>query len=165
MPPPTFSSSGLAGYTLGKVLGKGGFGQAMLAKKKDDGSTVVIKQVKLQGMSRKEQADAQKEAAFLASVRHPNIVRYISHFTEGGFFYLVMEFADGGDLSARLASLKKERRYLTEDEALNFFTQITMATHHLHRLKIIHRDLKSQNGEQFTVGRILNVNTGGTAVR
>lgn len=35
--------------------------------------------------------------------------------------------------------------YFTEDQVLNYFTQICLALKHCHDRKILHRDLKSQN--------------------
>lgn len=131
-------------YKQEKLLGKGGFGSAFLASRKD-GSRVVIKEVRLQGMSRKEVDDAKKEASFLASVRHPNIVAFIESFTENGKLYLVMEYADGGDLAGRIAALKKERKSMSEDEALAYFVQICLAVKHLHDRRIVHRDIKGAN--------------------
>lgn len=131
-------------YKQEKLLGKGGFGSAFLASRKD-GTRVVIKEVRLQGMSRKEVDDAKKEASFLASVRHPNIVAFIESFTENGKLYLVMEYADGGDLAGRIAALKKERKSMSEDEALAYFVQICLAVKHLHDRRIVHRDIKGAN--------------------
>jgi len=82
-------------YEQKKVLGRGGFGAALLAARRDTKELVVIKEVKLSGLSRKEQDDARKEAAFLQSLHHPNIVAYIESFVEAGKLYIVMEFADG----------------------------------------------------------------------
>lgn len=131
-------------YKQEKLLGKGGFGSAFLASRRD-GTRVVIKEVRLQGMSRKEVDDAKKEAAFLASVRHPNIVAFIESFTENGKLCLVMEYADGGDLAGRIAALKKERKSMSEDEALTYFVQICLAVKHLHDRRIVHRDIKGAN--------------------
>jgi NIMA (never in mitosis gene a)-related kinase len=61
-----------------------------------------------------------------------------------------MDYCDDGDLQTRIksqAKLKKDGRtvYFTEDEVLNWFTQICLAIKHTHDKKILHRDLKSQN--------------------
>lgn len=56
-----------------------------------------------------------------------------------------MEHADGGDLQTKIKKVKEENSYLTEDQVLNYFTQICLAIKHLHDRKILHRDLKSQN--------------------
>src|SRR5262245_448613 len=45
-----------------------------------------------------------REARLLAELRHPGIVSYITHGqTEGGRFYLVMEWLEGEDLSHLVA--------------------------------------------------------------
>jgi len=132
-------------YSKIKVLGKGGFGEAVLATRKDTRETVVIKEVRLAGLSRKEIDDAKKEAAFLSSLRHPNIVGYVESFTEMNKLFIVMEYADGGDLAGRIAQLKKERKAMPEEEALNVFVQLCLALKHIHDRRIIHRDLKSAN--------------------
>ena len=56
-----------------------------------------------------------------------------------------MEYADGGDLQSKIKAAREEKKYLSEDEILNIFTQICLAIKHLHDRKILHRDLKSQN--------------------
>jgi NIMA (never in mitosis gene a)-related kinase 1/4/5 len=56
-----------------------------------------------------------------------------------------MEYADGGDLHTRIKQLKEAKKFFSEDDILNIFTQISLAIKHLHDRKILHRDLKSQN--------------------
>lgn len=55
---------------------------------------------------------------------------------------LVMEFADGGDLLAKIKKIKENPGYLREDEIWKIFLQILKGTSALHKLDIIHRDLK-----------------------
>ena len=132
-------------YTQVKTLGRGGFGSAILATRKDTRENVVIKEVRLSGLSRKEVEDARKEAAFLSTMHHPNIVGYIESFTEANKLFIVMEYCDGGDLAGRIAKLKKERKAMSEEEALSLFVQLCLAVKHIHDRRIIHRDLKSAN--------------------
>lgn len=56
------------------------------------------------------------------------------------FFYFA--FA-GGDLSQKLKS--QQGRYLTEQQVLDWFTQVCLGVKHIHDRKIIHRDIKGQN--------------------
>lgn len=53
--------------------------------------------------------------------------------------------ADGGDLSQKVNALKRANKHLSEEEALDLFVQICLAIRHVHKRRIMHRDLKSQN--------------------
>ena len=54
-----------------------------------------------------------------------------------------MEYADGGDLNKTIREAKAN--HFSENQILNWFTQICLAIKHIHDRKIIHRDLKCQN--------------------
>ena len=56
-----------------------------------------------------------------------------------------MDYADGGDLSDKIKLTKESHEFITENEVLNYFTQMCLAIKHIHDRKIIHRDLKAQN--------------------
>lgn len=56
--------------------------------------------VKLMGHS--EKVDILNEVRLLASVRHPNIVSYHEAFADGNRLCIVMEYAEGGDLSTAI---------------------------------------------------------------
>lgn len=49
-------------------------------------------------MKAKHQREALKEAQILRKVSHANIIKYYTSFVEGEDLYIVMEYADGGDL-------------------------------------------------------------------
>jgi NIMA (never in mitosis gene a)-related kinase len=104
--------------------------------------------VKLAGLPKKEADSAMREATLLKSLHHPNIISYVESFTDSvaGKLYIVMEYADGGDLAGRIADVKKKGAGgMNEDEALNIFVQICLALKHLHDRHLIHRDLKAAN--------------------
>ncbi|CAM9539243.1 unnamed protein product [Phaeothamnion confervicola] len=133
-------------YTTGKLLGQGSFGRALLCKRRRDGELCVIKQVAMARLSSKDRKVAHKEAALLATLRHPNIVGYWESFFDGprqDTLCIVMEFAGGGDLYQYLRDCGS--RLLPEDRVLDWLVQITLAVKHLHDRKILHRDLKTQN--------------------
>jgi NIMA (never in mitosis gene a)-related kinase len=146
-------NGGWSRYRKISKLGQGGFGAAFLVESRADVSKkFVIKEVILRTTDKKAADDARKEAAFLAQLKHPNIVSYVESFTvpprgigNGGTLCIVMEYADDGDLGGRVEAAKKGTNPLSECEALNLFVQIALALKHVHARRILHRDLKSQN--------------------
>lgn len=56
---------------------------------------------------------------------------------------IVMDYADGGDLSSCLS--RRNGRLIDEEIVLDWFVQTTLALKHIHDRKILHRDLKTQN--------------------
>ena len=57
--------------------------------------------------------------------------------------HIVMEYADGGDLSERIK--KQYSRAFSEDQIIDWLTQICLGIKHIHDRKILHRDVKSEN--------------------
>ncbi len=83
----------------------------------------------------------QREAAILAGLDHPSIVRYATHgLTEAGEHYLAMEWLEGEDLGERLA-----RKPLTDADALAVVSQAAAAVAHAHAHGAVHRDIKPSN--------------------
>jgi NIMA (never in mitosis gene a)-related kinase len=139
-------------YDRVKDLGEGGYGKALLCRRKSDRQLVVIKEVRLAGLSARDRQEATQEAAVLGSLRHPNIVSYFGSFYDRGAFYIVMEFADGGDLAQKIQ--KRGSHYFTEEDILHDFVQIALALKYVHDRKILHRDLKTQNVFLTKSGRV-----------
>ncbi len=82
-----------------------------------------------------------REAAILAELDHPNIVRYADHgLTEAGEHYLAMEWLEGEDLAARIA-----RRPLSDAETLTAMAQAAAAVAFAHAHGAVHRDIKPSN--------------------
>ena len=48
-----------------------------------------------------------------------------------------MDYADGGDLSKKILEQKKKDKYFTENQILDWFTQICLAIKHIHDRKIL----------------------------
>lgn len=83
------------------------------------------------------------EVKVLAALDHPNIVKYIESFMDKGNLCIVMDYANGGDLSQ---AITKQRGQLFDEQfLLKWFVQICLALKHVHDRKILHRDLKGQN--------------------
>ena len=64
---------------------------------------------------------------------------------EGKRLNIVLDYADGGDLSDYIAKTKRNRRKISEHVVLKWFVQLCSALKYIHGRKILHRDLKTQN--------------------
>lgn len=133
-------------YTIGKVIGKGSYGEVNLVKHRKDKKQYVMKKVDLSKASVRERKAAEQEAKLLSQLRHPNIVSYRESFQdEPGFLYIVMNFCEGGDLYSKLKTQAKEGKALEETQVVEWFVQIAMALQYMHERHVLHRDLKTQN--------------------
>ncbi|KAM3143504.1 hypothetical protein pb186bvf_004266 [Paramecium bursaria] len=131
-------------YKRIKILGEGSFGKAYLVECVQDKSIWVAKYMDLQAMTKQEQEETLREAKILEFLSHPNIVKFKEVYkTKKGRLCIVMEYADGGDLAKRIKDAKGV--YFSENQILDWFTQMCLAIKHVHDRKIIHRDLKGQN--------------------
>lgn len=130
-------------YSFVEMLGKGSFGAAWLVARKSDRLLLAAKEVRLDGLSQEDCEAAVHEIRVLANLHHPNIIQYAEHFQEQGTLFIIMEYADGGDLYKLIQS--RHGVLFTEEEILHYFSQICLALNYLHEKNVLHRDLKSQN--------------------
>ena len=124
-------------------MGEGGYGKAILVRRRSDAQLFVVKVMHIEAMSPKEREEICQEAQVLSSLHHPFIIRFEESFQIGGHFYIVMEYADGGDLAQKIRS--RGNKLFTEEEILKDFIQLALAIQYVHDRKILHRDLKAQN--------------------
>eukprot|EP00928_Gymnodinium_smaydae_P019236 TRINITY_DN1735_c2_g1_i1.p1 TRINITY_DN1735_c2_g1~~TRINITY_DN1735_c2_g1_i1.p1 ORF type:complete len:859 (+),score=196.49 TRINITY_DN1735_c2_g1_i1:232-2808(+) len=132
-----------------QVLGRGAFGVAMLVRDRScggrRGGLRVVKEINLSSLSPKAQREAHSEASVLKGLSHANVVAYFDYFVEDSRLHIVMEFADGGDLSALVKKRRTENSRFDQIDALVIFVQCCLALRHIHGKHVLHRDLKCQN--------------------
>ena len=58
---------------------------------------------------------------------------------------IVMEFMDGSTLDEAIKVRKETRGSFSEDEILNYFTQVCLALKHCHDRKVSHRNIKDSH--------------------
>lgn len=140
------SQHAIAPYKKLKLQGKGSFGKAYLVEKISDKSLQVLKQIDCKDMTEAEIRETYKEAEILKGFDHPYItkVRDVCR-TKSNKLWIVMDYADGGDLEKKLKQLDNKDQQFSEQQIIQYFTQLCLAVKHIHDRKIIHRDLKSQN--------------------
>jgi serine/threonine-protein kinase len=126
-------------YEVTGAIGAGGMGEVYRARDTKLQREVAIKVLPEPFANDRDRlARFEREAQSLAALNHPHIAQ-IYGVTENPPA-LVMEFVDGEDLSARIASGP-----LPIPEALALATQIAEAVEAAHERGIIHRDLKPAN--------------------
>jgi serine/threonine-protein kinase len=126
-------------FELGEPIGEGGMGTVYRAHDRASGAAVALKIVRVPN----DQADArfEREAAALAELSHPGIVRYVAHgFTEAGERYLAMELLSGVTLADRL-----ERGALGVHDTLAVGRGLAAALAAAHAKGLVHRDVKPGN--------------------
>ena len=102
---------------------------------------MAIKKVDLTNLQQEECYNIHREALYLESLKHRNIIRFTHSFICENDFYNVMEYAKGGELSAYI----NYNKVLSEQEAKRIFIQLHDAVKYIHSKNVIHRDLKPNN--------------------
>ena len=126
-------------FAIEAIAGSGGMGTVYRARDLAAGQLVALKV--LGGEGERDAARFAREAALLADLVHPGIVRYIAHGTTAQHEqYLVMEWLEGETLHARLA-----RGRLPVREAIDLVRSAAEALAVAHRRGVVHRDLKPMN--------------------
>ncbi|CAG9318195.1 unnamed protein product [Blepharisma stoltei] len=126
-------------YRKLKTLGRGRYGEVWLVEREDSG-LAAIKRIPCD-----EDQPNWEEVRVLEKLHHQHIIQYHESFVENNYLYIVMDYAEGGDLSARIRIARENKFYFTEAQIWKWFYQLSMALSYIHSLKIIHRDLKTKN--------------------
>lgn len=132
-------------YELVEPLGKGGFGLTWKARRKSDGQTVVVKQLRVERVDDWKAVELfEREGRALAALKHPRIPAYIDSFTlEDTGFVLVQEYVQGPTLQALI-----EQKQAPEAGAMfNWFWGMLEVCEYLHSQHppVIHRDITPKN--------------------
>ncbi len=134
----------MPGYTIEKLLGRGGMGAVYRGVQTNLDRPVAIK-ILPPGVEREDPTFAERfksEAKLMAKLMHPGIVAVFDFGTTlGGQLYFAMEYVDGSDVSQMITAQKK----LPQEHALAIIAHMCDALGAAHKLGIVHRDIKPAN--------------------
>jgi len=132
----------LEDFTILKTLSRGSFGKVFLVKKEATRDYYALKVLQKKDLSRKNQLDhVLNERKLLAMINSPFVVKLFYSFQTMDSLYMVMEYANGGDVNMLLTSVG----VLTEAWARFYTAELVLALEHIHSLGIVHRDIKPDN--------------------
>jgi serine/threonine protein kinase len=135
-------------YAKVRDLGKGSHGVCAVVRQITSGKHFVMKEVDMTGMDKKMQQCTMNESMVLCNLNHPNIIRYegsaVSEGREDATLNILMEYAAGGDMYARIAR-QRGRGPISEIQVVDWFIQTLLAVKYMHKQHILHRDIKSHN--------------------
>ena len=132
----------LSSYRLLKDLGEGTFGLVKLAEHRHSKEKVAVKILeKDKIVDEGDRERVSRELHILKIIRHPNIIQLYEILEDDDKLYLIMEFAQGGELFDYIVS----RQRIDELESCKIYQQLLDGIEYIHKLKIVHRDLKPEN--------------------
>ena len=128
-----------------RCLGKGTYGTVLLVKQEGTGKLYAQKQLRKASITlRKKLVEQTKtERNILESVnRHPFVVKLYYAFQDHEKLYLILEYAQGGELFERL----RNEHMFPEETAAFYMAEMALALEHLHTtVGVVYRDLKPEN--------------------
>ncbi|HEX7043564.1 MAG TPA: serine/threonine-protein kinase [Burkholderiales bacterium] len=148
-------------YQIIRTLGGGGFSIVYVAQDTQRQQKVVIKEylptdqavrgedTSVQSLSAETDVTFRQgirrffdEAAVLARINHPSIVRVLDFFRDNNTVYLVMRYEEGTDLGSYI---RQRRGGLSEKFLRTVFPQLLLGLRELHSHNLLHLDIKPPN--------------------
>ena len=151
---PTKPGEDLRGrYRIRERIGQGGMGNIYLADDlRLEGRLCALKEVEYdralpENILQEAREQFLREATVLARLDHPNLPKVSDFFSIEKRDYLVMDYVPGKDLRTLLMEARKQKRFLPEEDVLNWGGQLMDALYFLHSQQppIVHRDIKPSN--------------------
>ncbi|MBI2994670.1 MAG: serine/threonine protein kinase [Gammaproteobacteria bacterium] len=131
----------IPGYSIQRLIGKGGMATVYLAIQESLHRPVVLKI--LDQMNTQHAEDMVErflaEGRIIASLQHPNIITIYDIGLADRSLFISMEYVQGGDLKRRM------ELPISAGEALEYLVKIAGALGEAHKHGIVHRDVKPAN--------------------
>src|SRR5229473_2677026 len=131
----------LEGFALHDRLGQGGMGEVYRATRLADTRPVAVKVLSASLAAVPDYVRRfDREAAAMAQLDHPGIVRLLSRGRSGPHCWIAMELIDGTSLRTHAFQARPSARTLAR-----LLAQVAHALAYAHARAVVHRDLKPDN--------------------
>ncbi|CAL5403807.1 unnamed protein product [Camellia sinensis] len=128
--------------TVGTRVGIGFFGEVFRGIW--NGTDVAIKVFLEQDLTAENMKDFCNEISILSRLRHPNVILFLGACTKPPHLSMVTEYMEMGSLYY-LIHLSGQKKKLSWRRRLKMLRDICRGLMCIHRMKIVHRDVKSAN--------------------
>lgn len=125
-------------WILGAKIGVGSFGQVHVGMNKQTGVLMAVKRFRMEEAVMK---DVRTEVELLRSVKHKNIVRYFGAQMDKTYLHIFQEWVPGGSVSSLLSKFGS----FSVEVIQSYLSQTLSGLLYLHKVNIMHRDLKGSN--------------------
>lgn len=137
-------------YLCVDIVGMGGFGKVYLAYQLPilmKAALKLMERTKFErGVMKLMLKQFEGEAAALAALNHPNIVRLLKYGTHNNTPYLVMEYVSQAvTLKREIANRAVRSQEFKPEDVFHVLTQIVSGLEAAHAMDIVHRDIKPDN--------------------
>ena len=133
-------------YEIIDVIGAGGSAKVFLAEDRWLNDRIAIKLIAPWALHHPDVSIDRfhSEVLLARKLGHPNIVRIYDFGKEGEqYFYITMEYVDGGSLVDYLKTIPDNRAGV--DVCVSWLLQVASALEYAHKEDVIHRDVKPEN--------------------
>ncbi|KAL7996538.1 putative protein kinase [Plasmopara halstedii] len=129
-------------WKRGELIGEGTFGKVYKGLNIVTGELFALKEIEIRCSPNIDQVTQMQklgeEISLMNNLNHKHIVRYKGSHQTKNYFYIFMEYVPGGSI----ASMLKQFDAFSEDLIRLFTRQIVQGVAYLHKMGVIHRDIK-----------------------
>ncbi|XP_068682091.1 calcium/calmodulin-dependent protein kinase type II subunit alpha-like [Montipora foliosa] len=136
----SFADDDQEDFRIHELLGEGSFAQVYKCVETKSQTVFALKEFDTRHKKFDENL-VEQEIVVWSDVIHENIVRLYASFTTGAYMYFVLEYVEGGSLFNHML----QRQKYSEKDAANIVKQVLDALVYLHKMRIVHRDVKPDN--------------------
>ncbi|KAL4242947.1 STE20/SPS1-related Proline-Alanine-rich Kinase [Abortiporus biennis] len=149
-------------YKRLETIGKGAYGSVHKGLHIPSNNVVALKIINLDTED-DDVGDIQREVALLTQLRDaPNVTQYYGCYLDGPRVWIVMEYAQGGSVRTLMKACKDG--VLEEKYVVVIIREVLLGLSHLHKNRIIHRDLKAANILITAAGKVMICDFGVSAL-
>ncbi|CAF4383135.1 unnamed protein product [Rotaria sp. Silwood2] len=128
-------------YELLNKLGEGSFGTVSRVKNKENDLFYAMKTITKKPGNKSKASILDNEVKLLTEVNHTNLIQLHEVLESSQKLYLIVELCEGGELGGCIKKIGP----LPEETVKQIMSKLISALHYLHKMNIVHRDLKLEN--------------------